>query len=612
MEEKDIIKLVQGLSKKLKDKQGRIADCEWHTSYLEQKELCDYVAVHSQLSKFPEKMMRNRAPNESDVEMQYRKDNFEPITMPYWYRALSSISGRVWSKQNHRITVTDSEISKYLFEDFPCTGSILEYFKSIVTPYKVNDANAVLAIKVGELPTVFNEATEETNIDSTAMPEVSLQIYGCSKLFAFKENQYALVLSDEKSEVDYNSRKEKAGLVFLLYDKDTIYRIKQVGKKIDWAFLSEPIYSHNLNSLPVWKLKGIPKQEIKDTQEDLVYYSYFIPAVPLLNKALKQDSSLDASISKVAFPIRTYYEDECDAPECSGGKIPGEYGENGTVSKYVSCPKCGGSGKGGIRFSPMKDHVLRPPKKTVTDEEVQLPFPAIAYVSPDTAILDFLEEKIKSEIIEAFTFINIDISNKGDNTGSQTGIEVKIDREELFAFLLQFSSECFDLLEKAMKAIVTVRFGEQKEKPFTIQPPKTFEIYSADELTIELGEAKKAGVPEIAIREMTKDYMAQRFSQQNGLSDIIDVVFKVDGYATKDTTEIAILKSNNLITLWQAILHEEIYQFIDQLSEEHDDFFEWKLSEQKAELEKLAKARAVELTPNTADNIVEELAGGGV
>lgn len=605
MNDEQIKLLVRGLSKKLKDKQGKIAECDWHGSYMEQKELCEYTAVHSMLNKFPERLMRNRAPNESKEELDYRKDNFEPITMPYWYRAVSSINGRIWSEQNHRITFTDDDIEKYFLEEFPVTGSIIQYFKSILTPYKINDANAVLTIKIGELPTYIDEATDEEKIDTTQEPEVSLQIYGCERVILFKPNQYALFLSNEKSEVDYSGKKVMEGLVFLLYDKEAIHKIKQVGKKVDWSFQAEVYYQHDLDHLPCWKLKGIPKQDVKDTQEDLVYYSYFTPAVPLLNKVLKQDSSLDASISKVAYPIRTYYEDECDEPTCQGGKIPDVYGEGGAVTSYKSCPKCGGTGKGGLRFSPMKDHVLRPPKKTVTDEEVALPFPAIAYVSPDSAILTFLKDKIKDEIVEAFTFINIDVS-KSDNTGDQTAIEVKIDREELFAFLLHFASECFELLEKSMKAIVEVRYGE-KEKAFEIKPPKTFEIYSADELTIELGEAKKAGVPEIAIREMTKDYMKQRFSQQGEMEKIVEVVFNVDGYATKDTTEIAILKSNNLIALWQAILHEEIYQFIDQLSEANKDFFEWKLSRQKEELEKLARARATELTPNTAANIVDSL-----
>lgn len=604
MTEENIILLVKNLSKRLKEKQGKIAECDWHGSYKECKELCEYTSVHSQLNKFPETLMRKKAPNETEEELKYRKDNFEPITMPYWYRAVSSINGRIWSEQNHRLTFTDDEIKKYFLEDYPISGSIIQYFKSIVTPYKINDANAVLTLKIGELPTYIDEADAEEKIDTTKEPEVCLQIYGCEKIIVFQPNQYALFLSSEKSEVEFSGKKVMDGLVFLLYDTEGIYKIKQTGKKVEWSFVSEEYYIHELGYLPCWKLKGIPKQDVKDTQEDLVYYSYFTPAVPLLNKALKQDSSLDASISKTAFPIRVYYEDECDEPTCEGGKIP-DFKADGEKG-YKMCPKCGGTGKGGIRFSPLKDYVLRPPKKNALEEEVPLPFPGLDYVVPPSEILTFLKDKIKDEIVEAFTFINIDVSNKGDNTGEQTGIEVKIDREELFSFLLHFASECFELLEKSMKAIVEVRYGE-KEKAFTIQPPKTFEIYSADELTIELGEAKKAGVPEIAIREMTKDYMQQRFAQNEGMADIIDVVFKVDGYATKDTTEIAILKSNNLIALWQAILHEEIYQFIDQLSEENEDFFDWELSRQKKELETLARARALELTPNTAANIVEQL-----
>jgi len=611
MKEESIIRLVKGLSKKLKDKQGKVMDCDWYGSFKEQKELCDYISVHAQLNKFPEKMMKNRAPNETEAELNYRRENFEPITMPYWYRAVGSINGRIWSEQNHTITFSDEEVEEYFLKEYETNGSIIQYFKSIVTPYKINDANAVIALKIGEPETYFDEAEGEEKTDESALIDATMQIYGCDKVLEFIPDEIALILSSEKSEVNYYNKVEKTGLVFLLYDENTIYKIKQTGEKVDYTFSFEVHYQHNLDYLPVWKLKGIPKQEIKDTDKDLVYYSYFIPAVPLLNKVLKQDSSLDASISKVAYPIRTYYQDDCDAIGCEGGKIPDVYADGGEVKSYKTCTKCNGTGKGGIAFSPLKDHVIRPPKKTVTDEEVPLPFPAIAYVSPDSAILSFLKDKIKEEIVAAFTFINIDVSNKGDSTGSQTGIEVKIDREELFSFLLHFSSEIFDLLYKSMKAISTVRYGTDEDY-FTIKPPKTFEIYTADELTVELGEAKKAGVPEIAIREMTKDYMKQRFSQEAGLADIIDVVFKVDGYATKDTTEIAILKSNGLIALWQAVLHEEIYQFIDQLIEANEDFFEWELSKQKAQLEALAKARAAELTPNTAANIVEQIAGGVV
>lgn len=133
MKEEQIVSLVKNLSKTLKDKQGKISDCDWHSGYKEQKELCEYISVHAQLNKFPDKMMRNRAPNETKEELDYRKDNFEPITMPYWYRAVSSINGRIWSEQNHKITFEDDEVKKYFLEDYPVHGSILQYFKSIVT-----------------------------------------------------------------------------------------------------------------------------------------------------------------------------------------------------------------------------------------------------------------------------------------------------------------------------------------------------------------------------------------------------------------------------------------------------------------------------------------------
>lgn len=603
MKENDIVLIVKGISKRLKDKGGKIHDIKWHSCYEEQCQIAEDISVHAQKNKFPEKMMKTKAPNETEVELKYRKDNFESITMPYWYRAVSSVSGRIWNEQNHTITINDDEVKEYLFKEFPVYKSIIDYFKAIVTPYKINDPNAVLALKINDFPTKEDEEGNEV-IDDSEQLSPSLQVYACSKIIDFDLGKYCIVMSDAKTEIEFGNRKVKEGFVFYLYDKENIWKIYQTGKKVDWTFAIENYFNHGLGYLPCWKLKGILKTDIKDDDNDLIYYSYFTPAIPLLNKALKQDSTLDASVSKTAFPVRTYYEDECSEPTCQGGKVL-EY-EDGKEN-WRTCGKCNGTGKGGVTFSPLKDHVLRPPRKTVTDEEVQLPFPAFAYVSPDTTILEFLDNKIKSEIVEAFTFINIDVSNKGDNTGSQTAIEVKIDREELFAFLKQFSHEIFDLFKKSVEAILKIRY--QNTDSFSVNPPKTFEIYGAEELTFELGEAKKAGVPEIGIREITREYMGQRFSQQGDLPKIVELVFKVDGYATKDTTEISILKSSNLIQLWQAILHEEIYQFIDELMEENKDFLAWDLMRQKSELEKLAKARASELTPNTAANIINEIAG---
>ena len=614
MEEAEIKLLVQNVSAKLKKNGGNISKCAWNDCYSEHIELCEMVSVHTQIKKFPERMMRNRAPNETKEEMDYRKDNFEPITMPYWSRAVGSINGRIWSEQNHTIDIGDEELKKYFYEDYPVYGSLIQYFRDIVTPYKINDPNAVIVLKPGEIPLVEDEQTEGGyKIDETQQLSPTLQIYGCHKVIAFELSNFALLLSDEKSKVEYNGKVVEEGLVFFLYDREYIYRIYQSGKKIEWTFTLEEVYNHALGYLPVWKLKGMPKQEVKDTKDDLTYYSYFMPSIPGLNKALKEDSTLDASVAKTAFPVRTYYEDECDQNGCTSGKIADDYDTDGKVTKWITCPKCGGSGKGGIRFSPLKDHVLRPPKRTAIEEEAPLPFPAFAYVSPDSTILTFLKDKIREQIVEAFTFINIDVSKKGDNTGSQTAIEVKIDREELFSFLLQFSSEVFDLLKNTTNALIEIRYGKDKvDGAIIINAPKTFEIYTADELTVELGEARKNGVPEIAIREMTKQYMSQRFSQQGLLPKIVEVVFNVDAYATRDTTEMAILKSNTLIATWEAVLHENIYQFIDELRAKNEDFFEWTLEKQKTELHKMARVKATELTPNTAANIVEEIAGGGV
>src|SRR5580658_10239186 len=162
----------------------------------------------------------------------------------------------------------------------------------------------------------------------------------------YETADYALLMSEEKSEIQFGNTTQQTGYVLYLYDTENIYRIEQYGKKVEWTFRYSLYYPHQLGYLPCWKLLGTPQQVIAD---EVLYDSHFSPAIPYLNEAIIIHSTLKASISKIAYPIRAYYEQPCNNPGCQGGIVFN--GDN----VQTKCSTCAGTGR--MRFSPLRDYV---------------------------------------------------------------------------------------------------------------------------------------------------------------------------------------------------------------------------------------------------------------
>lgn len=566
----------------------------WGEAYKHATTFAEQIEVHSEIGQFPEHLMRAKAPNETSEELNYRKECFESITVPYWHRAENS-TNRIWAQQNHKIDWIEESIKTYFTSDYPIYGSVLNYFQSVVTKKKIRDPNAVLCVDF-DLP-VKQNANGEIVPDQSVELKPYASIYESENVLMYEDGQFALLLSEEKSVIQHGNDKSADGKVFYMYDDTNIYRIEQTGKKVDWTFQYSIYYAHNLGYMPAWKLKGIPYEVYADNP---VYQSYFIAAVPHLNKAIKLDSTLDASINKIAYPTRAYYEQDCPASGCNDGMI---YNASNERSK---CTSCNGTGK--TKFSPMRDLVHKVP--SATDPEA-LPFPGLAYVSPPSEILQFNETKIDSDIIKAFTFINIDMSSAVNANGTEeTATQIRIDREEFYSFLLTFSNEIYQLLYDFAYAAATIRNGGN-EVDIVVSAPKTFDLITAAELTTELSNSS---LPEIAKRILTTEYLAQRFSQQSEIAKRKEIIDMVDPYAYKSDMEILAMKGVGAIEMWEIILHNKINAFLDEIISENENFLEQPIKKIKEGLIKQAKDRAKEIqnasNPISAEGIMTDIATG--
>ena len=594
----NIQNLITDLAEKLKKRRGTINAADFSNNYKLAVDIQNQVSVHCKARQFPNDLMKAKAPNETTQELQYRKDIFEPITRPYWDRALGAVN-RIWAEQNYSVTWHDPDVQQYFTQQYPVYASVLTYFKTIVTPYKINDPNAVLMIDVGEIPVTEDEDTGETIVDQSKELSPLCKIYAADNVLYFDRDEYVLVLGEDSSRVLGRADKlEDTGLVFYLLTNTTLYRIYQYGKKTDYLFKITELYEHNLGYLPARRLGG--KQVSESQQDDIIYESYFMPAVPNLNKALKLDSTLDISINKMAYPIRSYYEAPCTNPNCKNGQVPVYDPANidamqdmPTAAVLRDCPVCSGRGST-IGFSPLRDYVHTP--RAGFNNEQPIPFPGFAYISPDPTILQFNQQKITEDIERAFMFLNIDVSvDSAGAAHTKTATQSKIDREELFSFLLIISEELFSLLQFSINTMLQLRYPNSNKSAVTICQPMTFDIRSLDELTTEIQNAQSNNAPDAVIRELLKEYVVLRFSTAKNLDVILKAAFYCDALITKSDANIALLKAQNLISPLDAVLHVHIFYFLEQKLMEDENYFTRKLVDIQKDMVELAMGKVNEL-----------------
>lgn len=600
LSEIDKQQILTEISAKLKSaKENKVENAAWSPLYLKACKHAREIEVHS-CGHFPDELIGKNFPGETDEERIYRKSSFQPVTKPYFKKALKTLN-RIWSEQNYTIDFGDDETKKYFTEDFPIGGGVLNFFKTLVTAQKISEPNGVLVLDF-DLP-VKETAQGEIVVDDTKEIKPYATVFKAEDVPMFESNAFCLCASQEKSEITYYDRKEKTGFVFYLYDDQYIYRLEQTGKKTDWTFSLTEYYQHALGYLPAWKLKGTTEEVIND---EVYYESYFAPALPHLNSAIIIHSTNTCVRNKVSYPIRAYYDQPCTNKECRGGKV---WKGEGAEAKEVNCSTCGGTGS--MRFSWGRDYVHELPTATSDTGKDQVAFPGISFVGPDGTIIKDNEEVIDKYLSTAFSFLNIEVVN-GNQKGlnEPTATKSKIDRDEQYISMLDISNELFQLLLQFLKAAQKVRKTNEEPK-IAIVPPVTFDLISSDELSTRLGEAKKSGMPTLAVSEMTVEYMEQEFPQpiarKAKIAQYSDVLF------TYETADVSIMQTNKNVQPWQVLLHVNFERYLNGEIEKDKEFLNKELKDIDKVLTDKAKSEAEVLAQgaNSADNILKTIAGGG-
>lgn len=564
----------------------------YRPTYWKEYNMAEAQEVHA-LGKYPDHLFDRKVPNETEQQKEYRRLSFESTTMPIWNKAVQAVQGRVWNAANYSIQWPDEDQRDYFTVDYPDHGSLVQWFQKIRLPKKLYDANAVQVIMPKMLPLREDEDGNLIN-DDTQLIEPECIIYHSEDVL-HRDRQHIMLLTDERSVVMYNGKPKQSGLVFLIIDDTNYWKAVQVGKQIDYQFVVDVYYEHNLGYIPAQLLGGVPKEK----HGTAYYQSYFWPAVGDLNTALYDESTL--SLAKIAniYPERWEVVEECYV--CQGNGYT--YDDEG---EQTDCDLCSGSG---YRQRPHPLNALTVKLPDRLDDRPTPPMPPAGYLEKDMESPKFLRDEILRKKEDAFAHINLDVSTRPNG---QTATEKKIDREELFSFLLTISSEEFKALDFTIDTIGRLRHGEQWNDDIIIDPPKDFTIRSYKELTEEIAEARKSNLPLAAQRKLLNEYNSTRFNNDNLMAAETALIYAADRLAGLTNEETIKQYLAGAVSLAEVVLHTSIDSFIEQITEQDDLFYEKERQAQVEILRQKADEVAATLRTNTADaDILTQLGVAG-
>ena len=571
----------------IKKKEGNYP--EYWNGYNDAVNNLNKIKVHSEKGFFPHEMFEKRSPNQTDEELKWIKDNYKQTTLTVFNDFINT-RGRAWHKSNWSLKLNEENslfdgntFGEYIEDGLEVFGSLEYVMKDVIPVLKAKDAEGVISIKPNKINLIENE-DGSFSLDDRVLLEPQIKYFDSSKIVYQNEGRF-MIETGEKSIVEYNGNKKPMGRVFEFYDESNIWRIEQVGKKVDYEFKINLFLFHDLGYTPVHKLMGIPRID----NNTVNWESPFLHAVDLLDLVLLDGSHLAMSKAKSVYPVRVMAANECEHEEggirCNNGSLMYFDEKLGTeISK--TCSSCGGSGLI-HRVSPLGELLFNPKELDEGNAGRSL----LEYVSPSVTTLEFLDAQMKGNEETARKILHLNTTGqKANGREDVTATSKALENKALMAFIKSIAEQEFYLFDWALTTIGKMRYGEQFAG-YNLNKPTSFDFTTEEDYINQIARAKESGVPPIALRFILVKYVKSVFGSNESQSKVIDLVVSVDRLLELDSEEIDVKRASGLIADWEDVIHSSGVSLVSELIDLNDNFLELPLDQKKEQLIALAKVK---------------------
>ncbi len=612
-----VLPLLKKNSDKVEKGQFRSLKEPFNPIYNQSVEQLYRIKPHSSTEYYPADLFAHLSPHRKQEEADWIRNNYEPVTLPVWMDFQSTLK-RGTNPNNYKVVWSDEMPSEYDGEkdprvyvnrDLKLYGSTHNWFSNVLFDVKLKDANGVVAVQP------FKLAMEEDEdgvkyIPSESMIEPIPIYYSSAQVMSFEEDEYYLLMSKEQVTLS-DKHNAKKGFVFYFFDKERIIKIFQVGKYSDWDFEMVEYFHHEWGSLPVWKLKGQPRME-----DDHIYFqSPFDFAVGNLNLATKNQINKQMAEANGAWPHKIMIAEVCDNTgddnqPCRGGRVwlnrvwTDEEGAEHT-GMDSSCPKCKGTG---YQDKPSPGSTMMVDQTQILDNGIGID--RIKFAAPDPSILNHLKETIKDNQNQARDILHIYTTNSEVTGKEDTATGENIDNNAMIAFIMPIVYEGFEIYEGVLQAIIHMRYGDSVPAPTVIKPTDFDYKRSVDYLN-EYTSLLEKGAPPVVLYKVLEKYIEKMFYADGNDANVFKLILATDTVVTKKDEEIRNMVGAGTLAKWQAILHHNVFSYINELVEQDDKFFEKDISDQRQALIDLAKGAEADMTSTqtTTLDIVDAITG---